>query len=63
MVDGCLMLSGVGVRLRTNADLVFQCGYHVVWCPKYRRRGLGGRVARRLDEVIVEIANEHAGPA
>jgi putative transposase len=28
-------------------------------CPKYWRRVLGGRVARGLDELIEQIANEH----
>ena len=58
MVDGCLMLSGVGVRLRTNADLVFQCGYHVVWCPKYRRGVIGGGMEERLKEIIAEVITE-----
>lgn len=31
-----------------------------IWCGlKYRRRVLGGRVARRLDELIEQIADEH----
>lgn len=34
-------------------------GLHLVWCPKYRRRVLGGRVAHRLDELIVQVADEH----
>ena len=32
---------------------------HLVWCSKYRRRVLGGRVARRLDELLRQIAAEH----
>jgi putative transposase len=52
------MLSGVGVRLRTNADLVFQCGYHVVWCPKYRRGVIGGGMEERLKEIIAEVITE-----
>ena len=35
-------------------------GLHVVWCPKYRRRTVGGRVARRLSELLEQIADEHA---
>ncbi|MGW2377922.1 IS200/IS605 family transposase [Kitasatospora sp. NPDC001683] len=31
---------------------------HVVWCPKYRRRVLGGRVAVRLRELIEQKAAE-----
>ena len=34
-------------------------GLHLVRCPKYRRRVLGGRVARRLDELLEQIAAEH----
>src|ERR1700730_5954131 len=48
------MLSVVGVTLRTNADIALQCAYHVVWCPKYRRKVIGGRMEQRLKEIIVE---------
>jgi putative transposase len=33
-------------------------GLHLVWCPKYRRRILGGRVARRCGELLEQIAGE-----
>jgi putative transposase len=46
-------------RFRRTPGGVSWLGLHVVWCPKYRRRILGGRVAARLDEVMVEIADEH----
>ena len=34
-------------------------GLRVVWCRKYRRRVLAGRVARRLGELLERIAVEH----
>jgi putative transposase len=52
------MLSVVGVTLRTNANIAFQCAYHVVWCPKYRRRVIGGRMEARLKEIIAEVITE-----
>ncbi|ABM12413.1 transposase IS200-family protein [Mycolicibacterium vanbaalenii PYR-1] len=52
------MLSGVGVTLRTNANIAFQCAYHVVWCPKYRRKVIGGRMETRLKEIICEVVDE-----
>ena len=52
------MLSAVGVTLRTNANIAFQCAYHVVWCPKYRRRVIGGRMEARLKEIIAEVIAE-----
>jgi putative transposase len=44
--------------LRTNANIAFQCAYQVVWCPKYRRRVIGGRMEQRLKEIIAEVIAE-----
>jgi putative transposase len=52
------MLSGVGVTLRTNGNIAFQCAYHVVWCAKYRRGVIGGRMEERLKEIIAEVIAE-----
>ena len=52
------MLSVVGVTLRTNANIAFACAYHVVWCPKYRRSVIGGRMEARLKEIIAEVIAE-----
>jgi putative transposase len=48
----------VAVNLRSNANITFQCAFHVVWCPKYRRRVLGGRLAERLKEIIREVVDD-----
>jgi putative transposase len=45
-------------KVRRFSGGVYDLGLHVVWCPKYRRRVLDGRVAERLDELIREKANE-----
>src|ERR1700737_2269747 len=55
------MLSVVGVTLRTNANIALQCAYHVVWCPKYRRKVIGGRVEPRPQGVIVEGVAQKGG--
>jgi putative transposase len=41
-------LSGYG----RTAGAVHRIGLHLVWCPKYRRPVLGGRVADRLCSLI-----------
>jgi putative transposase len=46
-------------RFRRSPGGVSWLGLHVVWCPKYRRRILGGRVARRCGELLGQIADEH----
>lgn len=33
--------------------------YHLVWCPKYRRKVLEGAIADRLRMLVPEIAGEH----
>jgi putative transposase len=45
-------------RFRRTAGGVCSLGLHVVWCPKYRRPILGGRVARRCGELLGQIAGE-----
>ncbi|WP_155989202.1 zinc ribbon domain-containing protein [Nocardiopsis sp. CNT312] len=37
---------------------VYDLGLHVVWCSKYRRPVLSGRVAQRLEELIRSKADE-----
>ncbi|WP_406045091.1 IS200/IS605 family transposase [Micromonospora sp. NBC_00898] len=48
----------MSVTLRSNSNVVFQCAFHLVWCPKYRRRVLGGRIEERLKQLIREIVEE-----
>ncbi len=39
---------------KSNNNIVYSCKYHIVWCPKYRRKILVGNVEVRLKELIVE---------
>lgn len=45
--------------MRTSPGAAYDLGYHVVWCSKYRRRVLGGRVKIRLEELLPAKAAEH----
>lgn len=38
--------------------MIYSCKYHIVWCPKYRRKVLINGVDTRLKELIHEIAKE-----
>lgn len=59
--------------VRSNNHVVYRCHYHVVWCPKYRRKvitsndprvanlpipGDPGPVDLRLVQIINEVASE-----
>ena len=45
-------------RFRRTPGVVCSLGLHLVCCPKYRRRILGGRVAARCGELLEQIADE-----
>ena len=44
---------------KSNHHVVYSCKYHVVWCPKYRRRVLVRGVDDRLKDIIHQVAQEH----
>jgi len=44
------------MKLKSNRNIVHSCKYHVVWCPKYRRKVLAGDVEKRLKKIIIEQA-------
>ena len=41
---------------KSNNNVVYSCKYHVVWCPKYRRKVLINGVDVRLKELLTEYA-------
>ncbi|GAA2036469.1 IS200/IS605 family transposase [Yaniella flava] len=43
---------------RSNRNVVFNCQYHVVWCPKYRRNVLDEPIQGRLRDIIYEVCDE-----
>ena len=44
-------------RART---LIFSCKYHVVFCPKYRRKLLVAPIDRRIKEMILEKQDQYS---
>ena len=46
------------ITYKSNNNIIFSCKYHIVWCPKYRRKVLINGVDKRLKEVIKTIADE-----
>lgn len=45
-------------RYKRNAGCVFNVKYHLVWCPKYRKPVLTGKIAKRLKELLNMEAKE-----
>lgn len=46
-------------RYARNTGAVFSFGYHLVWCPKYRKPVITGDVEVRLKELVIEKCAEH----
>jgi len=46
------------MKYKSNNNVVYSCKYHVVWCPKYRRKVLVDEISERLKELIVQKCSE-----
>ncbi|MEX2192983.1 MAG: IS200/IS605 family transposase [Nitrosarchaeum sp.] len=42
---------------KTGSSAVYNINYHLVWCPKYRKKILIGNLKEFLDSEIQEIAD------
>jgi putative transposase len=48
----------VAVRYHPTSKTVYSAKYHLIWCPKYRRRVLVGGVDERLKVIVGDVAAE-----
>jgi len=46
-------------ELHRARTLIFSCKYHVVFCPKYRRKLLVPPIDRRIKEMILEKQDQY----
>jgi putative transposase len=46
------------MRYHSTNKTVYSANYHLIWCPKYRRRVLVGGVDARLKAIIAEVVAE-----
>ena len=46
------------MEYKSNRNVVYSCKYHVVFCPKYRRRVLVDGVDERFREIAQQVADE-----
>jgi|SRR5690606_2706585 len=49
------------METKRTRHATYQINYHFVWCPKYRRPVLTGRVGDRLVELVHQSASELGG--
>ena len=41
--------------LRKLAHAVWQCKYHIIWCPKYRFKIMKGELRQSVDEILRQL--------
>ena len=41
--------------LRKLAHAVWQCKYHIIWCPKYQFKIMKGTLQRSVDEILRQL--------
>lgn len=46
-------------RWKTNKSSVYNIGYHIIWCSKYRRNVLTGDIKSRLKDLVIQKSNEN----
>jgi putative transposase len=46
-------------RWKSSKHAVYNCSYHLIWCPKYRRKVLTDGIDVRLKELLLQKASEH----
>jgi putative transposase len=46
-------------KYENTCNLVYSCQYHVIFCPKYRRPVLLGKIKDRLKEIIAQKQSEY----
>jgi len=49
-------------RYVKHAGAVFNLSYHIVFCPKYRRKVLVGEVEQRLKHILYATAQQYGVP-
>lgn len=52
------MLYNIYMEYRSNRNIVYSCKYHVVWCPKYRRKVLVDGIDVRFKELAEEVCGK-----
>lgn len=53
-----MLLSMTESRWRTSNTSVYNIGYHLIWCPKYRKKVLVGDIEKRFKELLFKKAKE-----
>ena len=46
-------------QYKTDGKVIYSCQYHVIFCPKYRRSVLIGKIEQRLKQLVKQKEQEY----
>lgn len=52
-----MLCFGILMRIKKTRHSVYNINYHLVWCPKYRKKILIGEVKDLVEKTIKEVCN------
>jgi putative transposase len=52
-------IAKTGKKYNSDGDFIYSCQYHVIFCPKYRRKVLEEPIAKRLKELVLSKQEEY----
>jgi len=52
-------IKNINKRYKKASHLTFSCQYHVIFCPKYRRKVLINGIDKRLKEIFIQVAEKY----
>jgi len=50
-----MFLENSNKKYKSNKTCLYSCQYHVIFCPKYRRKVLTENIEKRLKQLILEL--------
>lgn len=53
-------ISNTNKQYHSSAHLTYSCQYHVIFCPKYRRKVLVQGIDTRLKQMFIDISNQYS---
>ena len=46
------------MEYKHSRNQVYLINYHLIWCPKRRKKVLVGKIAKHLKEILIQVAKE-----
>jgi len=46
------------MEYKHSRNQVYLINYHLIWCPKRRKKVLVGKIVKRLEEILIQVAKE-----